>query len=483
MAKMMNRRRYLALVSIALVFGGQSSHGAESAAGEHHPASDPSNKGGWVLNEDISDEFNEKHIDESKWFVQGTDGGYYIWRGRPPSQYAPHNVYEEDGMLKIRSQWEPGFSFYKGTYADGDRDDPYGVHEGEPMPITTGGIISKKRFLNGYMEVRTKASNSNMISAFWALGYESELDVYEQIGPAKIEGDIQPETWKASIHDWSPPAKRPTRRFGLKTKLPFRVAEEFHVYGVEWGEDYLKLFLDGELYYETTREKQGKDWVLNNPLEIYFDSEVFVWLGLPHKAELPSYYEIDYVRVWQKPHKNLLARQLFGFEGPILCYDHSIPLNLVPESSEPNEFQKFWEFGEHEMGHFAIVKERAAKGLKSLKFSPKGVLANVSIVTPARAVNIPAGEYEFSMQVLLSEDCDVESLNVSLADPEVMLEPFDLTKVERGKWVTLKQAFQREKPSGDRDRMRVRFLKTHIKQGDGALYIDDISIEETAKQL
>ena len=68
------------------------------------PASDPTNEGGWVLNTGLSDEFNGAGIDHDKWLVQGLNGDYYIWKGRPPSQYAPHNAIVEDGFLKIRSQ-------------------------------------------------------------------------------------------------------------------------------------------------------------------------------------------------------------------------------------------------------------------------------------------------------------------------------------------------------------------------------------------
>lgn len=442
------------------------------------PLSDPENTGGWVLNPIVSDEFNGSEIDHEKWYVQGTDGHYYIWKGRPPSQFAPHNVLVEDGMLKIRTQWEPDFEFAQESYADGTRNDTFGVWEGKPMPVTTAAVISKRRFLNGYMEVRTKAGNASMTSSFWFIGYESELDVYEQIGNPKIkDGDITATMWKSSIHDWSPPAKRPTRRFGHKGKLPFRVADEFHVYGCEWGEDYLKMYLDGELVYETTQEKEGKNWVLNNPLEIWFDSEIFVWLGLPHKEELPVDYEIDYVRVWQKPQDNLLARQFFGFEGPILFDETTrIPLDLVPESSEFNEYQKFWKIGEHALGNFSMTKEQASKGIKSLKFVPNGMLANLSIVTPAKAVDIPSGEHEISLDVFLEEDCDVQVLNLSLADPELMLKPFDLAGLDKGKWVTLKQTFIRDAASGCKDRMRIRILKNEVGEKEGALYIDNISI-------
>lgn len=443
------------------------------------PLSDAENKGGWVLNEDMSDEFNAEKVDREKWFIEGENGGdYYIWKGRPPSQFAEHNVFQEDGMLKIRSQWEPDFKFAQESYADGAHNDSYGVWEGKPLPITTGGIISKDRFLYGYMEVRTKAGNAAMTSSFWAIGYESELDIYEQIGnPKKKKADIQEDMWKSSIHDWSPPAKRPTRRFGLKEKLPFRVADEFHVYAAEWGEDYLKLYLDGKVMYETTRKEQGKSWVLNNPLEIWFDSEIFTWLGLPHKEELPVDYEIDYLRIWQQPTKNLLARQLYGFEGPLLFTKTKIPLELVPESSEINEYQKFWEIGEHAWGNFEIVKERATKGVKSLKFTPKGMLANLSIVSPAKSVVIPSGEFTLHMNVYLEPECGVGKLDLSLADPEVKLETFDLSKVEKGKWVTVKKTFKREAASGDFDRVRIRIKKDSVAEGkEGSLFIDDINI-------
>lgn len=443
------------------------------------PLSDPENEGGWVLNTEMSDEFNADKVDREKWFIEGENGGdYYIWKGRPPSQFAEHNVFQEEGMLKIRSQWEPDFQFAQESYADGAQNDSYGVWEGKPMPVTTGGIISKERFLYGYMEVRTKAGNAAMTSSFWAIGYESELDIYEQIGnPKNKKNDIHEDMWKSSIHDWSPPAKRPTRRFGHKQKLPFRVADEFHVYAAEWGEDYLKFYLDGKVVYETTRKEQGKNWVLNNPLEIWFDSEIFTWLGLPHKEELPVDYEIDYLRVWQKPSKNLLAPQLFGFEGPILFTENKIPLELVPESSEINEYQKFWEIGEHAWGNFEMGKERSTKGIKSLKFTPKGMLANLSIVSPAKSVAIPAGEFTYHMDVFLEPDCGVQYLNVSLADPEVKLTPIDLTKLEKGKWTTVQATFKRDQPSGDFDRVRLRIEKKGVADGkEGALFIDNINI-------
>ncbi len=55
-------------------------------------------------------------------------------------------------------------------------------------------------------------------------------------------------------------------------------------------------------------------------MEIWFDSEVFYWLGLPHGEELPGTFEIDYLRIWQRPSDNLLREHqaFFGFEATIL---------------------------------------------------------------------------------------------------------------------------------------------------------------------
>lgn len=60
--------------------------------------------------------------------------------------------------------------------------------------------------------------------------------------------------------------------------------------------------------YSTTQEKEGNNWGLTNPLEIWLDSEVLVWLGLPHEEELPVDFEIESMRVWQEPPTNLLDR-------------------------------------------------------------------------------------------------------------------------------------------------------------------------------
>ncbi len=279
------------------------------------PASDLSNSGGWVLNEAVSDEFNGDKIDTDKWIVQGQNGDYYIWKGRAPSQFAAHNVRVEDGLLKLRSQWEPDFDFAKEDYAGG-------THGDKVAPVTTAGVITRKRFLYGYMETRSKAGNAAMTSSFWTIGHQSELDIYEQMGNPKMGTHTMENDFLFTMHDWRPGRFQAevgnNKTFTHKHKLPFRVADDFHVYACDWGPEHLKFYLDGKLIHETTKQAVGDGWVLTNPMEIWFDSEIFRWMGYPDKDELPVDYEVDYVRVWQKPDSNLLDRGFYGFEGPLL---------------------------------------------------------------------------------------------------------------------------------------------------------------------
>lgn len=459
----------------------QASAPAVSAAASSSvsPLSDPTNSAGWVLNQDISDEFNGTEIDRNKWLVQGDNGDYYIWKGRAPSQFVPHNVLVEDGFLRLRSQWEPDYQFANENYADGSVDAKYGEHEGKPMPVTTAAIVSHKRFLNGYMEVRSKAIDAAMTSAFWAIGYQSEIDVYEQMGKPKIQGNIREDYIKSTVHDWRPPAKRPTWAFQHSEKYPFRVADEFHVYAAEWGEDYFKLFTDGKEIYSVTKAELGDRWVLTNPMEIWLDSEIFHWLGMPHAEELPATFDVDYVRVWQKPQTNLLQRQFFGFEGPILFEQNPRPLKLVPENSENDDYQKFWHIDESSAKQASIVYDNFNKGKRSLKISAASTATSqlTKVVAPAGALSLPAGELTVSVSIWILPETQLSQLSILLADNNQSLD-FDLSKVTKGKWVTLSQTIQRSNPSSASDTLSIQLDSKNITAGASTIYIDDIEIQQ-----
>ncbi len=252
-----------------------------------HPASDPASAGNWILNTDVSDEFEGESIDTSKWHVEGTGGKYKRWAGRAPSQFSGDNVRVESGRLHLTTKWEPDFHFAE--------PDPRYKHPYEKY--TTAAVIGKNTFLYGYMEIKCKAADASITSSFWTTGKHSELDVFEFVGDSKRAD--KDKRYPFATHDWST-ADGEANVWKDSVELDWRVADDFHVYGCEWYKDGLRFYADGQLVRAVTRAELGKAWVLTQPLMIWVDSETFYWEGFPAEKDLPVDFEIEYIRVWQK---------------------------------------------------------------------------------------------------------------------------------------------------------------------------------------
>lgn len=452
------------------------------------PFSDQKNEGGWVLNTELSDEFKGTEIDTVKWFVEGRNDQYYIWKGRAPSQFVAKNVRVEDGKLKLKTAWEPDYPFIKESYADGNMgSSQYGIYkDGSPMPITTAGVLTNKRFLYGYMEVKSKVGNAAITGAFWAIGHEQELDIYELMGnPKSKNGNIREDSYLATAHDWSPPAQRPTKIFNHVENLDFRTADDFHVYGAEWGVDYLKLFIDGKMIRHFTQDELGTSFVLNNPMEIWLDSEIFFWLGLPHKEELPVDFEIEYMRVWQKPSDNLLAKDaaFYGFEGPILFEENLRPLTLLPESSVPDDYQKFWTIDGGSEKYLSIAYGDYYKGVNSLLFAGFSKTDSLEVdkavaMAPEGSLKLEAGAYEISAKVWLDQGVVADKINIVLQNPKVEVIFDNLRSLPRREWITIKSKISRNEASASNDAIAIEIHKKDLPKTRAAkFYIDNIEIK------
>ncbi|MGJ8697918.1 MAG: family 16 glycosylhydrolase [Verrucomicrobiaceae bacterium] len=278
-------------------------------ASAQHPHSDPQNTGNWTLNPAVSDEFNAPTLDTNKWWVQGANDHYENrWKGRAPSQFAPGNIALKDGHLVITSRWDETFTFSDST----DNGTPYGKDKtGRPVTVTTGAVISKAHFLHGYMETRARAAAGPVSSSFWTTGKGGELDVFEHYG-SNPGNKLAGKRYHSSFHDWRVPVTSPTYGKRIWTNehyLPFNVADDFHIYGLEWHPDYLRIFIDGKLIRHVTREEIGDAWVVTNEQKVWLDSELFPWELAPEKttkAHFPAEgfrFQIDYVRIWQNDKK------------------------------------------------------------------------------------------------------------------------------------------------------------------------------------
>ena len=276
--------------TLSCASGGDDKEDDKEVNKKVYPHTDPENKGRWVLNPTVSDEFEGDRLNIRKWHIQGTGGRYQSnFIGRAPSQFSLDNVRLEDGKLKIQTRWEPDYDFH-------DEPDRSGkAYEN----ITTAAVISQKQFYQGYMEIKAKAANASVTSAFWMTGSKSELDIFEHMGrPAQThKKHLETEIW-SSIHDWSKPHGE-TSIYSDRLQLPFRVADDFNVYACEWNDEGLIFYVNGEKIREV-KKADVDGWSLNGPMWVWMDSETFPWHGLPSADDLPVDYEIEYVRIWQK---------------------------------------------------------------------------------------------------------------------------------------------------------------------------------------
>lgn len=165
-------------------------------------------------------------------------------------------------------------------------------------------INSKESWKYGYFEARLKLpKGKGTWPAFWMLPKDfkawpddGEIDIMEEVG-------YNPEYVSSSIHTKAYNHKNGTQK--TKEVLLEGSQSEFHVYALEWTEDYIRTYIDGEeLFYYPNDKKGNKDtWPFNAPFYLKLN---LAWGGFWGGAQgvdesvLPATYEIDYVRVFQK---------------------------------------------------------------------------------------------------------------------------------------------------------------------------------------
>ncbi len=244
---------------------------------ESLPLSDQQNRRHWVKFEPMWDEFEGAALDTNKWIV-----GMSWWRGRQPAWFNPTNVSVGQGRLHLTMRKE---SVPKEMEKHGYRD------------YTSAALHTRARSSYGYYEVKARAMNSAGSSSFWFQqedraahpGWATEVDVFELCG--KHPGHEQ--RYYMTLHVTQTPQEKRHWSVGSSWTAPWRFADDFHVFGFEWGRKELRWYVDGVL----VRTVQNTHW--HQPLFLIFDSETMPeWFGLPNDADLPSTFSIEYVRAW-----------------------------------------------------------------------------------------------------------------------------------------------------------------------------------------
>jgi len=240
------------------------------------PLSHQSDVGVWVKYEPMSDEFEGGALDTNKW-VRNMEW----WKGRQPALFKAENVAVEHGQLLLTMRKEPvPEEFSKRGYHD----------------YTSAAVHSRDRTCYGYFEVKARPMNSGGSSSFWfqqdsTPGWMTEIDVFEIGGKARGHED----KYHMTLHVFRTPSEQRHWSIGSDWVAPWRLADDFHVYGLEWDEESIKFYVDGVL----VRRVQNTHW--HQPLYLIFDSETMPdWFGMPDDKDLPSTFSIEYVRAWKK---------------------------------------------------------------------------------------------------------------------------------------------------------------------------------------
>jgi beta-glucanase (GH16 family) len=145
----------------------------------------------------------------------------------------------------------------------------------------------------------------SMSSAFWAIGKCFEIDVYEIVGKPKKDCEVNEFLQCAPTTSMPSCTHSDYNRDGYckSTDLGQDLSADFHVYGADWRRNRIRFYADGVLVHTLRRRKGMKkgQWPKKDcNMFIWLDNEAFEWSGFPEKADLPSDYEVDYVRVWKR---------------------------------------------------------------------------------------------------------------------------------------------------------------------------------------
>ena len=146
--------------------------------------------------------------------------------------------------------------------------------------------------------------------AFWMLGENfvtagwpncGELDIMENFGTFNNNAAVN----NGTAHG---PGYSAQNGIGKAYTLPLgqKVADNYHVYSIEWSADSVEWFVDGVSFHKITPASlpAGRQWVFNNPFFILLNLAIggsSTFLGRPNaNAPFPPQdMLVDYVRVYQ----------------------------------------------------------------------------------------------------------------------------------------------------------------------------------------
>jgi beta-glucanase (GH16 family) len=186
-----------------------------------------------------------------------------------------------------------------GNLAITARSENFGGRGFTSARINTKGLFSQAY---GRFEARIKMPwGPGIWPAFWMLGSNIDQVSWPQCGEIDImeyRGQ-QPNRVHGSLHGpgYSGGAAI-TKSYGFTDN---RFDVDFHVFAVEWNEDYIDYYVDDTLYQRIKQQDVPGTWVYNQPFFIILNLAVGGnYVGFPTpQTPFPQTMLVDYVKVYK----------------------------------------------------------------------------------------------------------------------------------------------------------------------------------------
>jgi len=232
----------------------------------------------------IQDEFDMDGAPNSAYWSYNIGTGSNGWGNNELQYYTdrPENIVVENGMLKITARRE----LYMGSNYTSAR-------------ILTKGKIEQKY---GRIEARIKLPlGQGLWPAFWMLGANSDSVIWPECGEIDIMEYLgnNPTTVFGTVHGPGYSAGESISKSYTLTNSRFD--NNFHIFGIEWGKDYINYYIDNVLYNQITPEDVPGEWVFNQPFYIILNMAVGGNLpGSPNsETSFPQTMLVDYIRIYK----------------------------------------------------------------------------------------------------------------------------------------------------------------------------------------
>lgn len=232
-----------------------------------------------------AEEFDGTSVNLSNWqYETGASG----WGNNELQHYTPgENASVSDGHLTITIKKEA----YKGSN------------------FTSTRMVSRDRFEFRYGKVEVRAKMPELLgtwAAIWMMPANSSYGTWPKSGEIDIMEYVgyEPDRVHGTVHTDSYNHKKGTQQ-GFSTVIN-NVADEFHIYTIEWLPDQIRFYIDGQYYW-----RYNPGLFLNCPIykQWPFDQDFYLilntavggdWGGARGIADTgwPQEMQVDYIRVY-----------------------------------------------------------------------------------------------------------------------------------------------------------------------------------------